>query len=510
MAPAQLSPDETLAGCFEAACRAKGMDEFFGQEDLRLSGREVHAQAHAFAQGLRQSGLGHGDVAAFLCASSVRHAVAFFACQLIGAVPCCLHVNETPGRLTDNLRFIGAKAIITDAPNREKVTAFEAGLPVYDLDGEGEFSYAGLIAGHLGAKIEPVAMPDDTALILMSSGTTGDPKCILHTQRTLAATAAMGPHIYDCGAESDSVIVVMAPSFAAWIHTVLPFVAIRGRIFFSSGFTPEGFLGALERERITLAPLVPTVWRMVLAGRPEEYDLDQLRCVFYSGEPGTPSLVQALSSRLCPNVLTAYLASEGGNGAGVAAGPDILGQEGRAASTGRPVPGGGMRIVDPEGGIDDDLPAGQLGEVCVSGPSLSPGYLNRDSLTTERYVDGWWRSGDLGLIDEDGNLFIHGRLDNQINSGGIKVRAEEIEAALLQHPDIRFAGVVGEPDAEWGERIEAHIVSAAPGLSPEDVVKYLGDHDLLPRHLVPKAIHFHDQLPTGPTGKLYRRGLKRG
>jgi acyl-CoA synthetase (AMP-forming)/AMP-acid ligase II len=499
---------ETLNSLFLSACRDRQGDEMFADDTLRLTGGEVVAQAAAFAAGLRDQGLDKGDVVTILSMSSVRHAIAFFGCQLAGVIPCCLHVNDLPSRLKDNIRFIGAKAVLSDEANVNKAEALETGLPILTVGASANSFYSRSVSAFEGAVLAEIATPGDTALYLMSSGTTGDPKCIVHTQGTLAATAEQCKALYDCDAPGDSTIVVMAPSFAAWIHTVLPFTCIGGRIYFSSQFSPDGFLQLLQDEKITCAPLVPTVWRMVLAAGPDRYDLSHTNGVFYSGEPGTPDLIQALADHIAPNVLTAYLASEGGNAAGIAAGPDILSAPETAASTGRPVPGAEVRVIDPEGGVDDVLPAGALGEIALRGASLAAGYLRNPDLTAQKFADGWWRTGDLGYLDEAGRLFVKGRVDNQINTGGIKVRAEEIEMALLSHPAIKLAGVVGEPDAQWGERIEAHLVSDDPALSSVVVLTYLEERELLPRHLLPKAIHFHDRLPTGPTGKLYRRGLK--
>ncbi|MDG2034712.1 MAG: fatty acid--CoA ligase family protein, partial [Rhodospirillales bacterium] len=175
----------------------------------------------------------------------------------------------------------------------------------------------------------------------------------------------------------------------------------------------------------------------------------------------------------------------------------------------RPVTTASVRIVDPDGPIDQEVRDGEIGEIVLQSPSLAAGYLHKPELTKEKFSDSWWRSGDLGLRDENGILFVKGRTDNQINSGGVKVRAEEIENILLQHTDISHAAVVGEPDVTWGERIVAHVVSRSADLTEHALLKNLKDEDLLPHRLVPKAVHFHAQLPRGATGKLYRRGLRR-
>lgn len=494
-------PDGTVARFFAAACRVRADAELFTDAGRRLTGREVFAQTAAFAAALRRAGIAKGDTVAVLAGSSVREALAFFGCQLLGAVVCCPHVRDTPGRLRDTLDIVDASAVVTDTANRDLAADVSGGRPVLALGDDA------LFAGKAELDAAAVA-PDDPAAILLSSGTTGTPKCVLHSQRTLTATAAAGRCIYDLRAPDDSTVVAMAPSFAAWIHTVLPFVHHAGRLHFESGFEPARFLRTLQDERITVAPLVPTAWRMVLGAEPGAYDLSHVRCAFYSGEPGSAALVDGLARDICPGVRTAWLASEGGNAAGIVAGPDIL--SARPAAAGGPVPGAEVRIVAPEGGIDDVLPPGETGEVAVRGASLAAGYLGQPDLTAARFAGGWWRSGDLGRIDGDGVVFVSGRLDNRINTGGIKVSAEEIEAALLRHPSVRQAAVVGEPDAQWGERIEAHLVLDGRDIETDEIAAHLARSGYLPRHLLPKAIHVHDALPTGPTGKLFRRALRRG
>lgn len=206
-------------------------------------------------------------------------------------------------------------------------------------------------------------------------------------------------------------------------------------------------------------------------------------------------------------VASLYLSSEGGCGCGVlATNADLMGR-GKFASSGKPVIGADLRIVAPEGGIDAILPAGEVGEIVLSGPSLAVGYWKDGPQTQARFVAGWWRSGDMGFVDAEGDLFITGRTDNLINSGGIKVHAEEIERALLGHPQVVQAAVVGQPDAQWGQRIEAFVVLRGDGTAPDALEAHCRAAGLAGFKL-PKAFHRVDGLPTGPTGKLYRRALR--
>lgn len=491
-----------LAGLFETACRWTGARDFLIDPDRRLSGFAAAQAVRAAAGLLARLGLAPGDTVAFLAGPSTDQAVAFFAVAAAGGVGCCLHVRDTDARLAQTLADLAPRIVLADAAQLERAARLAEGagarvLSVHEL---------ARAAGDDGPA--PPRRPDDAAAIILSSGTTGAPKRISHTHRSLLATAMMAGPVYGALGPGDAVVVPMAPSFAAWIHVVLPFVALRGRLVFQPAFDPAAYVDLLDRERVSIAALVPTLWKLVLphlAGR----DLPALRVAMFSGEPGTPDLVAALQG-VAPVMRSVYLASEGGCGCGIVADERMLTGPGGAAAAGQPVPGGDAAIVDPDADDLRPLAAGETGEIVLRGPSLAAGYQGRPDLTAARFRGGWWRTGDLGRIGADGLIHLRGRLDNRINSGGIKVHAEEIEAALCGLGLVRLAAVVGVPDPAWGERIEAHVVPARLGLTAEGLGRALAEAGTLPRALLPKAIHLHDSLPTGPTGKLFRQALRAG
>jgi len=153
------------------------------------------------------------------------------------------------------------------------------------------------------------------------------------------------------------------------------------------------------------------------------------------------------------------------------------------------------------------LPAGQTGEILLSGRSLASGYWKDAERTAQRFRDGWWRSGDTGYLTDDGGVVLEGRTDHVINSGGVKIQAEEIEAALMSHPKIRQAAVVGVPDTRWGQRAEAYVVVADGGLDVQAIETWRQGESQISSMRFLKAIHIVERLPTGPTGKLYRPAL---
>jgi acyl-CoA synthetase (AMP-forming)/AMP-acid ligase II len=490
----------TIASLIESSCATKADAELIADENQSLTGRALWTRVSAVALNLHLQGLRKGDVVAFYSASSVPHAVTFFACLVSGIVPCCLHTRETPERNKKNIEYIKAKCLFAE------VDLWDSALSLIE-EGSIILLSPDFINVEKNSTFNINLAPNDTALILISSGTTGVPKCILHSQKTLAATAEYGPYSYGCWSNEDSTIVVMAPSFAAWIHTVLPFIFIQGRIFFGSSFDPLIFLKLLEREKITLAPLVPTLWRMVMAENTEKFDLSNLRVAFFSGEPGSESLVDDLHANICSNIMTSYLASEGGCASGIVAGSDILVGAGQISSTGHPVKDAEMQIINPDGAIDDYLSTGEIGEITLKSASIAIGYFDNPALSDKSFHGGWWRSGDLGMIDDKGLLYVKGRLDNRINTGGIKVHAEDVEASLLKHPLVQLAAVIGVPDKKWGQKIVAHLVVSCNDVDEEEILYYCQKKGLLPKAHLPKEIYFHESLPTGPTGKLYRRGL---
>lgn len=502
-----IHPD-TLAALYLRSCRWKGEDAFFADPVESVSGSAAAVRSWQIAADLAARGVGHGDRVALLCKSSVRHALAWFGCVLRGAVACNLHIRETPPRLAATIDWLQARVLLHDAdlaPLAREITGTVAQpLQCIALD---DAWLAALEAAPRESLADCSIRPDDLGAIQLSSGTTGEPKGVMHTQHTMLENAKAGQLIYGAAGPADSTLILMQPSFAAWPNVVLGYVGGKARVVFGQQFTPTSFLQTLARERITMAPLVPTMWRMVLAEDLTRFDLSALRLATISGEPPAPSDVERIR-RVCPAVASVYLSSEGGCGCGVLALNDTLLTRGKAGSSGRPVVHADLRIVDPDGSIDDELPRGTVGEIVLTGPSLAVGYWQDEALTRSRFVAGWWRSGDLGWIDADGELTLAGRTDNLINTGGIKVSGEEIERVLLQHADVVQAAVIGVDDPQWGQRIEAFVVPRKQTLGVAELLDHCRDRGALAAFKLPKAIHFVDTLPTGPTGKLYRRALR--
>jgi acyl-CoA synthetase (AMP-forming)/AMP-acid ligase II len=506
---------ETLSDLFIRSAQWRGREELFVDETDRITGHAALDDARAFAHTFAHLGAAQGDVVAYLCRSSARHAVSWFAAPLSGRIASSLHVRETPERLGEVLAWLGAKVLVHDADlapvAAQAIAKSGAAIARISLGGAGDAadSYDAIVAreGRYELLAQP-PQPSDIAAIVQSSGTTGKPKGIVHSQKTLLEAAKGGQVTMGPITPDGATLLYMQPSFAAWPIIVLPFVAAKAKVCFGQLFTPQAFLESVQRERITMAPLVPTMWRMVFEAKPEAYDLSSLTLVTISGEAPAPSDVQKLYDQFCKNIACIYLSGEAFTASGVIANTRDLMERGKIGSSGRPVVGCDVRILTPGGSFDDEAANGEAGEIAVSGPSLAVGYWKDPELTAEKFRDRWWRSGDLGRLDADDYLWVTGRIDNIINTGGIKVSGEEIEHALLSHPSIAQCAVVGQPDAAMGQRIEAYVVTRGTLPPAAELDAYLRQQHHLAGFKVPKRFHAVAELPTGPTGKLYRRGLR--
>jgi acyl-coenzyme A synthetase/AMP-(fatty) acid ligase len=506
---------ETLSDLFIRSAGWRGRDELFVDDTDRITGSDALDQALKMAQGFVTHGAASGEVIAYLCRSSARHAVAWFAAPLSGRIACSLHVRETAARLGQALSWLDANILVHDEDlEAEAIAAVAAsGRAIRRISlgarGSAEAAYGDIVA--TVARFD-VALsrpqPADIAAIVFSSGTTGKPKGIMHTQRTMLEAAKGGQVVMGPITPDSATLLYMQPSFAAWPIIVLPFVAAKAKVCFGKAFTPAAFLESCQRERITMAPLVPTMWRMVFEAGPENYDLSALTLVSISGEAPAPSDVRQLYDRICRNICCVYLSGEAFTASGVMANTRDLMERGKIGSSGRPVVGGDVRMLVPGGGFDDEVADGETGEIAISGLSLAIGYWKDPELTREKFRDGWWRSGDLGRLDADRYLWVSGRIDNVINTGGIKVSGEEIEHALLSHPAVAQCAVVGQPDQLTGQRIEAYLVARGAPATDDEISLFLRERHHLAGYKIPKAFHWIDFMPTGPTGKLFRRALR--
>jgi len=375
---------------------------------------------------------------------------------------------------------------------------------------------------------------DDPAVIFYTSGTTGRPKGAVSTHRGMvanlqntfflgvagamaAALSGDGSSILPTSADgSQTVGMLTSPLFhVSGCHSnlVVSFAAGLRLVIPPGRFDPEAIMETIQRERVAIWSAVPTmIWRVADHPARHDYDLSSVRSIAYGGSPSAGEL-QRLVREAFPNVGSignAYGLTETSSVATVNGGADA---RERPDSVGRPVPGVELKIVDPAIATADiaaaeSLPPDATGEICLSGPILMAGYWNKPAETDAVLANGWFRTGDLGHVDEDGFLYVTDRAKDMIIRGGENVYCIEIENRLVEHPAVAEAAVVGVPHPSLGEEVMA-IVRFEEGLSatPDELRQFAAE--TLADFKVPAYIKIADApLPRNPSGKLLKNLLR--
>jgi acyl-CoA synthetase (AMP-forming)/AMP-acid ligase II len=351
--------------------------------------------------------------------------------------------------------------------------------------------------------------PDQVAVWLFTSGTTGEPKAALLRHRHLVSYV-LSTIDYMAAPDDEATLVSVPPYHIAGIATILSSAYSGRRIMYLPQFEPKDWVQIAEQESITHAMVVPTMLNRVLdAAEAADAHLPALHHLSYGGgRMPVPIIERAM--RLLPQVgyvnaygltetssTVAVLGPEEHRVAFVSDDPEV---RARLGSVGRPLPTLELEIRGPDG---DVLPAGETGEIYVRGDQIAGEYHGRSALD----ADGWFPTNDGGHLDSAGFLFVEGRLDDVIVRGGENMSPGEIEDVLLQHPAVAEAAVVGVPDNEWGEVVAAAVV-LEPGMTAGEPELQAWVRDRLRSSRMPTVVEIRDALPYNETGKLLRRVLK--
>jgi acyl-CoA synthetase (AMP-forming)/AMP-acid ligase II len=346
--------------------------------------------------------------------------------------------------------------------------------------------------------------PDDPADILFTSGTTGVPKgVVMPHERTLGVATDW---VHMTGLSGDDRYLMVNPYFHQFglKAGILACLASGAAMLPEPVFDVDHALGRVATERVTVLPGAPTIYHAIL-DRPDRgrYDLSSLR-VAVTGAADIPvDLIRRINDELpFSTVITGYGLTETGTATSTSPEDDF---ETVATTVGRPRPGFEVRIADGEG---RDVPAGEAGEVVVRGKTVMAGYLDDPDATAKTLSpDGWLRTGDLGVIDDRGCLRIVGRIKDMFIVGGFNVYPAEVENALLHHPEVKQAAVIGIPDERLGEVGMAFVVTSSgdPGAGAE-ILTWCRDQ--MANYKVPRAFEVVDELPMNATGKVVKDELR--
>lgn len=351
--------------------------------------------------------------------------------------------------------------------------------------------------------------PDAPAVLLFTSGTTGDPKAAVLRHRNLASYL-LGSLEFGAAADDEAAVVCVPPYHIAAVSSVLSSTYTGRRVVQLERFDPQAWVDAVRTEAVTHAMVVPTMLNRILdVMEADGGGLPSLRSLAYGGGPmPRPVVERALGLLEGIDLVNAYGLTETSSTIAVL-GPDdhrtafasadpVV--RARLGSVGRVLPGVELSIRDPEGHPVAD---GEVGEIWVRGDQVSGEYLGR----ADDHADGWFNTRDAGRVDAEGFLFVQGRLDDVIVRGGENLSPGEIEQVLLEHPAVAEAAVVGIPDMEWGERVVAAVV-LQPGARAEEHELRAHVRGVLRSARTPERVQQRDELPFNETGKLLRRVLR--
>lgn len=354
---------------------------------------------------------------------------------------------------------------------------------------------------------EPAGAADDIAVLLATSGTTGTPKAAVLRHRNLSAYVLSTVEFLSA-ADDDCALVSVPPYHIAGISALLTSVYAGRRVALLDSFDARTWVDLARREHVTHAMVVPTMLGRILDELDGTGELPDLRMLSYGGGPMPREVIERALGRLPgTGFVNAYGLTETSSTIAlldprdhrIAFGSSMPEVRARLGSVGRPLPSVEISIRDQAGA---PLPAGESGEVWVRGEQVAGEYLGGAS-----GPDGWFRTRDSGHLDADGYLYVHGRLDDVIVRGGENISPSEIEKALESHSAVAAAAVVGLPDREWGERVEAAVVRR-PGSSVTETQLREYIRGQLRSAMTPARIHFRLALPFNDTGKLLRRVVR--
>ncbi|HWB66085.1 MAG TPA: acyl--CoA ligase [Mycobacteriales bacterium] len=463
----------------------------------RLSHRGLREEVQRVADQLAGLGVGAGDRVGMVLANSPRLVVAFLAIVSLGAAVAPLNPAFSAGEVRGELEDLKVGFLLYGEPATGAATeaASQLGIPHAELTDVGGHV---VIDGATPVASTPQTDGNAIALLLHTSGTTSRPKTVPLAQRNLARSARNVAATYQLG--PDDVCYCVMPLFHihGLVAAVLASLSAGGSIVIPPRFSAGEFWPNVKDYGATWYTAVPTIHHIVLQTCADERHVGhKLRFVRSCSATLPPPLWREFESVIGVPLVEAYGMTEASHQ--MASNPLPPGER-RPGSVGQAT---GIEVAI----LDDDwrpVAPGISGEVSVKGASVVDGYLDNPEANAASFRDGWFRTGDVGVLSDDGYLTLVGRIKEIINRGGEKISPYEVEAVLLEHPAVAEAAAYGAPDDKYGERVEAVVVPKSD-VTAAELTAHCASH--LVGFKVPASIAIRDAIPKGPTGKIQRRLL---
>ncbi len=469
--------------------------------EVELGFADLDDRSARLATLLRERGLEPGDRVGVMLPNVPEFPIAYYGVLRAGGTVVPMNVLLKRREIAFYLEDSGAKLLLAWHGFVEEASegAADAGAEPVEVE---PAAFAATLAG-----LEPTpglapTAEDDTAVILYTSGTTGKPKGAELTHRNLFRNADVSSRTTSEIAQGDVVLGAL-PLFHSFGQTVSMNASLKAGACLTlvPRFDPGEALETMQRDRVTHFYGVPTMYGALLHHpERERFDTSSLRTCITGGASMPVKVLRGFEEAFGAVVLEGYGLSETSPVA-CSNHPD---RERKPGSIGTPIEGVEMQVVDE---YDNPVEHGEVGEIVIRGHNIMKGYWQRSDATEDAMRGGWFHSGDIGRIDEDGYFYIVDRKKDLIIRGGYNVYPREVEEVLYEHPKVREAAVLGVPHDEWGEEIGAAVVlHDGEELAPEEVSAYVKER--IAAYKYPRVVWFLDDLPKGPTGKILKREIE--
>ena len=482
-------------------------------DERKMTYTEVATAAKRVANALTAKGIGKGDKVALMIPNTPHFPIIYYGILQTGAVVVPVNVlyqkEEIQHYLDDSEATVLFAFQMFEEEARKAFLATETcehfvvvgPMTWMDAPEVGEnFMHLMMAADTEFDTVQ--TMPDDTAVLLYTSGTTGAPKGAELTHFNMFFNAYYAAHEITKVKPGDVGLATL-PLFHSFGQTCIMNASFMtgGTITMLPRFETDKAMEVITRDKVNMIALVPTMYFFILNSPDwEKYDFSSVKLAVSGGAALPGDVHRRFNERYGVSILEGYGLSE----TSPISSFTLEGEEVRVGSIGKPIGGVEMNVMLDDGSF---APLGEPGEIVIRGHNVMKGYYNRVEATRDAIVDGWFHSGDIGKKDEDGYFFIVDRKKDLIIRGGMNIYPREIEEVLYQHPKVMEAAVIGIPDDMRGEQVKAYV-SPKEGetIDPEEIIAYLQER--MAKYKWPRLVEVLDELPKGPTGKILKRELK--
>jgi fatty-acyl-CoA synthase len=481
----------------------------------RFSYAELNQHVNRFAHALLKLNIQKGDVVSSFLYNTSEFVITLFACAKIGAIFNPINYRLAGHELQYIVNDSKAKVIVYEKMGSEVVeqarrlgTSVQHFIYVDENPDANDLDFYKLLDNQqVIAPVVDVSENDDY-ILMYTSGTTGRPKGVLHTHRSKIHHNFM---MMQCmGITKDDIGLAIAPlNHTAELHTVfLPRVQVAATNVLLHHFDSTEALSMIEKEKVTHMFAAPTMVTMLLNDEHfSSFDLSSLRLLEYGGASMAPALIREFQRKVGAALVQIYGTTEMGPCMSVLYPDEQLrkaGSAGKASLTHEVV----IARVSSDGEPTNPLESceiGEVGEILVKGPCMMEGYYNRPEATAKALAYGWYHTGDMGSLDDEGYIWIHDRIDHMIISGAENIYPREVEDALVEHPEVLETAVIGAPDPLWGQTVVAYVVrKKGSTVTEQELEAFLLEGGKLARYKRPRSYIFVDTLPKTASGKIQK------